>query len=75
MHLPDGDPPSYMMVSRIVEQQQTICAVLAEDHKHHYKMPTDTEFSTLEVIAKVFESLSYFTDALSGEKRVTASAI
>ena len=66
---------TYMMVSRIVEQQQAICAVLAEDHKHRYKMPTDNEFSTLEAIVKVFEPLSYFTDALSGEKHVTASAI
>ena len=59
-----------MMVSRIAEQQQAICAVLAEDRKHRYKMSTDT---TLEVIVKVFELLSYFTDALSGEKRVTAT--
>ena len=66
---------TYMMVARIVEQQQAICAVLAEDRKHRYKMPTDTEFSTLEAVVKVFEPLSYFTDALSGEKHVTASAI
>ena len=45
------------------------------DRKHRYKMPTDTEFSTLEAVVKVFEPLSYFTDALSGEKHVTASAI
>ena len=65
-----------MMVSRILEQQQAICAVLAEDCKHRYKMPTDTEFSTLEVVmVKVFEPLSYFTAALSGEKHVTASVI
>ena len=38
-------------------------------------MPTDTEFSTLEAIVKVFEPLSYFTNELSGEKHVTASAI
>ena len=44
---------TYMMVSRIVEQQQAICAVLAEDRKHRYKMPTDNEFSTLEAIVKV----------------------
>ena len=66
---------TYMMVSRIVEQQQAICAVLAEDRKHRYKIPTDNKFSILEAIVKVFEPLSYFTDALSGEKHVTASAI
>ena len=42
-----------MVVARIVEQQQAICAVFAEDCKHCYKMPTDTEYSTLEAIVKV----------------------
>ena len=64
-----------MMVARIVEQQQAICAVLAEDRKRRYKRPTDTELSTLEAIVKVYEPLSYFTDVLSGEKHVNASAI
>ena len=41
------------MVVRIVEQQQAICAVLAEDCKEHYTMPRDTEFSTLEATVKV----------------------
>jgi len=34
-----------------------------------------SEFSTLEAIVKVFRPLSYLTDALSGEKCVTASAV
>ena len=42
-----------MMVSRIMEQQQAICAVLAEDCKHCYMIPTDKEFSTLEAIVKI----------------------
>jgi len=50
-----------------------LCCV-AEDCKHWYKMPTDTEFSTLQAIVKIFELLSCFTDALLGEKHVTASA-
>ena len=49
--------------------------MLAEDRKHRYKMPTDTEFSTLEAVVKVFEPPSSFTDVLSSEKHVTASAI
>ena len=39
-----------MMVSRIVEQQQAICAVLAEDRKHRYKTLTDNEFSTWKLL-------------------------
>ncbi len=38
-------------------------------------MPTDNEFSTLEAVASVLEPLSHFTDALSGEKYVTVSAV
>ena len=38
-------------------------------------MLNNIEFSTLGVIVRVFELLSYFTDALSGEKHLTASAI
>ena len=63
------------MVSRKLEQQQVICAVLAEDRKHRYKKPTDSKFSTLEAIVKVFEPLSYLTDALSEEKCAIASAV
>ena len=63
------------MVSRVLEQQQAICAVLAEDHKNWHKMPTDSKFSTLEAIVKVFKPPSYLTDALSGEQCVTASAV
>jgi len=66
---------TYGMVSRVLEQQQAICAVVAEDHKNRHKMPTNSEFLTLEAIVKVFKPLSYFTDALSGEKCVTASAV
>ena len=38
-------------------------------------MPTDAEFSTLESVVEVLKPLSYLTDALSGEKQATASAI
>ena len=75
-----GDVPTrwgstYDMVSRIVEQQQALSLVLAEDRKNWYRMPTDKEFSVLETIVAVLKPLSYLTDALSGEKEVTASAV
>ena len=38
-------------------------------------MPTDAEFSTMETIVEVLKPLSYLTDALSGEKQVTVSAV
>ena len=64
-----------MMITRIVEQQETICAVLVEDHKYCHKTFTDTDISNLEAIMRVFVFLSYFTVALSGEKHVIAPRI
>ena len=66
---------TYEMVSSVVEQQQALSAVLAEDRKNWHRMPTDAEFSVLETIVDVLKPLSYLTDALSGEKEVTASAV
>ena len=66
---------TYDMVARIIEQQQAICAVLAEDHKNWHRMPSDTDISVLETVYMVLKPLSTLTDALSGEKQVTISAI
>ena len=63
------------MVSLIVAQQQAIRAVLAEERKNWHRMATDAEFSVLEGSVQVLKPLSYLTDALSGEKQVTASAV
>ena len=38
-----GDLYTYEMVPQIVEQQQAIRAVLAEDRKNWYRLPTDAE--------------------------------
>ena len=66
---------TYNIVSQIVEQQQAICAVLAEDRKDWHRMPSENEFSTLESLVEVLKPLSVFTDALSGENHVTVSAL
>ena len=66
---------TYAMISRIIEQQQPISAVLTEDRKNWHKMFTDEEFKVIEALSAVLEPLSYLTDALSGEKTVTLSAI
>ena len=66
---------TYAMISRILEQQQAVSAVLAEDRKNWHKMLTDEEFKVIEALSAVLEPFSYLTDALSGEKTVTISAI
>ena len=63
------------MICRIIEQQQAICGVLADECKNWYRMPSGTDFSTLEAIVSVLKPLHIFTDALSAEKCVTVSAI
>ena len=50
---------TYEMVSHIVEQQQVLSAVLAEDRKNWHKMPSDTEFFVLGRIVDVLKPLSY----------------
>ena len=66
---------TYTMVSRIIEQQQAVCAVLVENHKSWSKMLTDQELNTIEVVATILEPFSFLTNALSGEKNITLSAI
>ena len=38
-------------------------------------MPTDSELSILETLRDILKPLSFLTDALAGEKEVTASAV
>ena len=61
------------MIDRILEQQQAISAVFANDRKNWQHMPTDQEASVLETVVSVLSPLSIFTDALSGEKHLTIS--
>ena len=65
---------TYEMIKRILEQQQAIAAVLVEDRKYWHKMPTESEFSTLEAVAAVLKPRFILTNALSGDE-VTASAL
>ncbi len=75
-----GDVPThwgstYVMVDRILEQQEAISATLAGERKYWNKMPTDTEFTTLKTFVDVLKPLHVLTDALAGVKQVTASAL
>ena len=63
------------MISRIVEQQQAISAVLAGDRSKWHLMPSNDDFKLLETLVDVLKPLGILTDALSGEKQVTSSAI
>ena len=56
------------MIARILEQQQAICGVLAEDRDRWHCMPSPHDFTVLEAVSSVLQPLQVFTDALSGEK-------
>nr|XP_054599277.1 E3 SUMO-protein ligase ZBED1-like [Nothobranchius furzeri] len=66
---------SFEMVDRFLEQQQAVCAVLAENRKKWHLMPKDTDITTLETVQEVLGPLSSFTDALSGETHTTLSSV
>ena len=55
------------MICRIMEQQQTICGVLADKGENWYRMLSDADFSTFEALASVLRPLSIFKDALLTE--------
>ena len=63
------------MIAKILEQQQAICGVQAEDCAHWHCMPLPHNFTILEAGSSVLEPLQVFTDALSGETNVTVSTI
>lgn len=63
------------MMSCTTEKQQVICAVLAEDCKNWYGMPSDTELSVFETAISVLMPVSSLANALSSEEQVIISAI
>ena len=50
---------TFDMISRILEQQQALSAVLAEDRKNWHRMINDTELSVLETVSDILKPLSY----------------
>ena len=66
---------TFEMVERFCEQQQAVCAVLAENRRKWHLMPKDCDMATLEIIREVLEPVSSLTDALSGEKVPTLSSV
>ena len=63
------------MIKRIVEQQDAISVVLGQDRKTSHLLPTWQDLDVLQSILKAIEGFKDLTDLLSGEKRITCSAI
>ena len=64
----------YYMVDRILHQQQPLCATLLELKKGDL-MPTDRDFSTMELFVQVMKPLVDITEALGAQKFVTISTV
>ena len=63
------------MTGRILEQEACIRQVLATDRKHAHLIPTWQDLDVLESMKAALGPLEDFTDMLSGEMKVTVSAI
>ena len=62
------------MIKRILEQQQPLCAAVLELKKGDL-MPTDVEFSNMDIFIKVMKPIVEITEALGAQKYVTISMI
>ena len=65
---------SFYMVTRVLEQQQPLCATLLETRRGDL-MPSDSEFATIECYKDVMKPLVDITEAVGAEKWVTISTI
>ena len=62
------------MINHIMEQQEPIRIILANDRRTAHLVPTWQDMDVLESVVAVLSPLHEFTDLLAGEK-VTVSAI
>ena len=65
---------SYYMISRIIEQQQPLCATLLEV-KRTDLFPSEEEFSTIEVHIEVMKPMVTITEAIGAQQWVTISTL
>ena len=63
------------MMEQIIEQQDAIRVVLSQDRNVLNLVPTWQDFDVLESVVEAVKGFSDLIDLLSGEKRVTGSAI
>ena len=66
---------SYEMVERMIEQMEAVRIVLASDRQTSHLIPLWQDCDVLDSISTALKSLKEMTDALSGEKCVTVSAV
>ena len=62
------------MAECLLSQQQPVCATLQELHKGDI-IPSDAEFTTLELFIKVKKPLVDITEAIGAERWVTISVV
>ena len=65
---------TYYMIDRLLQQQQPICAALIEVKKADL-MPSDTEITVMKTLMEALQPMVQITEAIGGEKLVTASAV
>ena len=65
---------SYYMISRILEQQQPLCAALLEV-KRTDLFPSEEEFATMDIYIDVMKPLVTITEAIGAQKWVTISTL
>ena len=63
------------MVERVLEQMEAIRIVLGGDRNSSHLIPTWQDCDVLQSIAAALKVLKVMTDALSGEKCITISAV
>jgi len=63
------------MVARVLEQEKAIQQVIGTDHKTSHLTPTQQDMDVLQSVHSAIKDLAEFTDMLSGEDRVTLSAL
>ena len=63
------------MVKRIVEQQDAVRVVLGQNRRVSHLVPTWQDLDVLQSVLEALKGFDKLTDLLSGEKRVTCSAI
>lgn len=66
---------SHKMVSRIIEQESAIRAVLSADRKCSHLIPRWQDIEVLEAINSALTPVAELTDLLSGEKYISISAV
>ena len=62
------------MIQRVLEQQQPLCATVLELKKGDL-MPTDVEFSNMELFVQVMKSIVEINEALKVQKYVAISMV